>query len=126
MKSVIRKNTNIAIIFNLIKLESISNVYLYKYKIINKQYFKHTLNAFVVYVDFQYFFIVIETLYSQHYKKLIKLINKYIFNFNNNIVMILKLDIEYDVKIQNNVALHLAISITIEFEREKSYFFENV
>lgn len=40
--------------------------------------------------------------------------------------MILKLDIEYDVKIQNNVALHLAISITIEFEREKSYFFENV
>ena len=98
LKSVVRENTNIVIILNLIKSKSISDVYFYRYEIIDDQYFKYTLNVFFAHIDSQYFFIKIETLYSQHRKELMKLIDKYIFDFNDNIVVIFGFDIEYDIK----------------------------
>lgn len=98
MKIVARENTNIVIIFNLIKSEFILNVYFYKYEVIDERYFKHTLNAFFLYINSQYFSLIIKTSYSQRQKKLMKLIDEYIFGFDENIVIILEFDIEYGVK----------------------------
>lgn len=98
MKSVVNRDTNIIAIFNLVRLESSSNVYLYKYKAIDERYFNHLSDAFFTYISSQYSFVVIETLYSQRQKELTRLADEYISGFNENIAMILGLDIKYGVE----------------------------
>ncbi len=49
LKSVTRRNRDIAAILNLVRLESTSDIYLYGYEAINKRYFKYLLDASFAY-----------------------------------------------------------------------------
>ena len=97
LKSVARRDTDIAAVLDLVRSESTSDVYLYGYEAIDDQYPKHTPDASFAHADSQYPSIVIETSYSQHHKELAGLADEYISGSNGNIAVILGLDIEYGV-----------------------------
>ena len=50
MKIVARGDTDIIIVLNLIRLESTSDIYLYRYKAIDKRYSKYILDVSFIYI----------------------------------------------------------------------------
>ena len=98
LKSVSRRDTDIAAVLDLVRLESSSDVYLYGHEAIDERYPKHSPEASFAHANSQYPSLVIETSYSQRQKDLTKLADEYISGFNGIIAMILGLDIEYGVE----------------------------
>jgi len=97
MKSIARRDRDVAAIVDQVRSESTSDVYLYGGKPINDRYPKHTPDASFAHADSQYPSIIIETSYSQQHKVLRRLADEYICGSDGNIAAILGLDIEYGV-----------------------------
>ena len=65
LEIVARGDTDIAIVLDLVRSESSSNVYLYEYEAIDIRYLKYTSDASFAHAYSQYPSLIIETLYSQ-------------------------------------------------------------
>ena len=97
LKSVSRRDTDIAAVLDLVRSESSSDVYFYGHKAIDERYPKHSPDASFAHAKSQYPSIVIETLYSQRQKDLAKLADEYVSGSDGNIAIVLGLDIEYGI-----------------------------
>ena len=97
LKGVACGDTEIAVVIDLVRSESTSDVYLYGHEPINQRYPKHTPDASFAHARSQYPSIVVETSYSQHHKELARLADEYISGSDGNIAVILGLDTEYGV-----------------------------
>ena len=78
--------------FDSVRSESTSDIYLYGHEPIDERYPKYTRDASFARANSQYPF-VIETSYSQKYKDLARLADEYICGFDGTIGVVLGLDI---------------------------------
>lgn len=97
LKSVSHGNTDVAVVFVLVRSKFISDVYLYGHEVIDERYSKQSSDAFFAHAKSQYPSVVIETLYSQRQKDLTRLVDEYVFGSDENIAMVFGLDIEYGI-----------------------------